>query len=305
MAENNPAMAENNPQYPTLTEDDIWDIQKCCLENLRVKLCTGLKPERHYDHLRAKKILSREDTEEISDRVSSRLRSGLLIDHLRQHPCGFEGLVESCNQEQGQEHLGRLLEKEYEKEYGRKLTEKFWDTGAGGRSPFNFGGGDGSEYTDLLPPNDPRREEDGGSRNTIPNNSQQSEIGGGGPYNFGHDGEKVGGNSLDQGGAWGGAGCGGPNSRLHHSDCGDEKCEGCGSRYYEKIPEPNSFESSGESGGGGGGGRVTYHAEGDGRVEGLPQDPQENSDPSLKMESGGNQVLDHQSPRITRKFFCC
>lgn len=68
-------------------------------------LCEKIIAERHFDHLRAKKILSREDTEEISCRTSSRKRAGKLLDYLQENPKGLDTLVESIRREKTQNFL--------------------------------------------------------------------------------------------------------------------------------------------------------------------------------------------------------
>lgn len=93
------------PTVPSLTEEDLTEVKKDALENLRVYLCEKLIAERHFDHLRAKKILSREDTEEISCRTSSRKRAGKLLDYLQENPKGLDTLVESIRREKTQNFL--------------------------------------------------------------------------------------------------------------------------------------------------------------------------------------------------------
>ncbi|XP_021013393.1 B-cell lymphoma/leukemia 10 [Mus caroli] len=90
---------------PSLTEEDLTEVKKDALENLRVYLCEKIIAERHFDHLRAKKILSREDTEEISCRTSSRKRAGKLLDYLQENPRGLDTLVESIRREKTQSFL--------------------------------------------------------------------------------------------------------------------------------------------------------------------------------------------------------
>ncbi|XP_052587285.1 B-cell lymphoma/leukemia 10 [Peromyscus californicus insignis] len=90
---------------PSLTEEDLTEVKKDALENLRVYLCEKIIAERHFDHLRAKKILSREDTEEISCRTSSRKRAGKLLDYLQENPKGLDTLVESIRREKTQNFL--------------------------------------------------------------------------------------------------------------------------------------------------------------------------------------------------------
>uniref|UniRef100_A0A8C6R6L6 B-cell lymphoma/leukemia 10 n=1 Tax=Nannospalax galili TaxID=1026970 RepID=A0A8C6R6L6_NANGA len=93
------------PTVPSLTEEDLTEVKKDALENLRVYLCEKIIAERHFDHLRAKKILSREDTEEISCRTSSRKRAGKLLDYLQENPKGLDTLVESIRREKTQNFL--------------------------------------------------------------------------------------------------------------------------------------------------------------------------------------------------------
>lgn len=93
------------PIAPSLTEEDLTEVKKDALENLRVYLCEKIIAERHFDHLRAKKILSREDTEEISCRTSSRKRAGKLLDYLQENPKGLDTLVESIRREKTQNFL--------------------------------------------------------------------------------------------------------------------------------------------------------------------------------------------------------
>ncbi|XP_004603370.1 B-cell lymphoma/leukemia 10 isoform X2 [Sorex araneus] len=90
---------------PSLTEEDLTEVKKDALENLRVYLCEKIIAERHFDHLRAKKILSKEDTEEISCRTSSRKRAGKLLDYLQENPKGLDTLVESIRREKTQNFL--------------------------------------------------------------------------------------------------------------------------------------------------------------------------------------------------------
>ncbi|MBN3297127.1 BCL10 protein, partial [Amia calva] len=65
------------------------------LERLRPYLCDKIIADRHFDYLRSKKILTREDTEEISCRTTHRKKTGKLLDYLAENPKGLDALVES------------------------------------------------------------------------------------------------------------------------------------------------------------------------------------------------------------------
>ncbi|KAJ6656285.1 hypothetical protein lerEdw1_003941 [Lerista edwardsae] len=100
-------MADSGATAPgrSLTDDEMAEVKKEVLERLRHYLCGKIIAERHFDYLRSKKILSREDTEEISCRSSSRKKAGKLLDYLAEHPKGLDALIESIRCERTQNFL--------------------------------------------------------------------------------------------------------------------------------------------------------------------------------------------------------
>ncbi|KAG7330706.1 hypothetical protein KOW79_006928 [Hemibagrus wyckioides] len=82
-------------ETPHLTEDEMAEVKKNALESLRPYLVEKLIAERHYDYLRSKKILTREDTEEISCRSTRGKRAGKLLDLIAENPRGLDTLIES------------------------------------------------------------------------------------------------------------------------------------------------------------------------------------------------------------------
>ncbi|XP_065133249.1 B-cell lymphoma/leukemia 10 [Paramisgurnus dabryanus] len=78
-----------------LTEDEMADIKKEAIERLRPYLVDKIIAERHFDYLRSKKILTREDTEEISCRTTRGKRTSKLLDILAENPRGLDMLIES------------------------------------------------------------------------------------------------------------------------------------------------------------------------------------------------------------------
>ncbi|KAL0966264.1 hypothetical protein UPYG_G00293130 [Umbra pygmaea] len=83
---------------PHLTEDEMADIKKEVLTRLRPYLCDKIRADRHFDYLRSRKILTRDDTEEISCRSTQSKRTGMLLDYLAENPRGLDALVESIQQ---------------------------------------------------------------------------------------------------------------------------------------------------------------------------------------------------------------
>ncbi|XP_048845682.1 B-cell lymphoma/leukemia 10 isoform X2 [Brienomyrus brachyistius] len=82
-------------EIPHLTEEEMTEIKKDALDRLRPYLCDKITAERHFDYLRSKKILTREDTEEISWKVTSRQKTSKLLDYLAENPKGLDTLIES------------------------------------------------------------------------------------------------------------------------------------------------------------------------------------------------------------------
>lgn len=78
-----------------LTEDEMADIKKEAIERLRPYLVDKIIADRHFDYLRSKKILTREDTEEISCRTTRGKRTSKLLDILAENPRGLDMLIES------------------------------------------------------------------------------------------------------------------------------------------------------------------------------------------------------------------
>ncbi|XP_075792497.1 B-cell lymphoma/leukemia 10 isoform X2 [Pelodiscus sinensis] len=89
----------------SLTEDEMAEVKKEALERMRPYLCDKIIAERHFDYLRSKKILTREDTEEISCRPSNRKKTGKLLDYLAENPKGLDTLIESIRRERTQNFL--------------------------------------------------------------------------------------------------------------------------------------------------------------------------------------------------------
>lgn len=90
---------------PQLNEDIMADIKKEAIEHLRPYLCDKLIAERHFDYLRSKMILNKEDTEEILCQTTSRKRAGEMLDRIAKHPKGLDALIESIRQQRTQDFL--------------------------------------------------------------------------------------------------------------------------------------------------------------------------------------------------------
>ncbi|XP_041659689.1 B-cell lymphoma/leukemia 10 [Cheilinus undulatus] len=83
---------------PYLTEDEMAEIKKDVLTKLRHYLCDKIRAERHLDYLRACRILTRDDAEEISCRTTQSKRTAKLLDILEENPRGLDALTDSIRE---------------------------------------------------------------------------------------------------------------------------------------------------------------------------------------------------------------
>ncbi|XP_063795010.1 B-cell lymphoma/leukemia 10 [Pseudophryne corroboree] len=88
-----------------LNEEEMADVKRDTIECLRPYLCEKLMAERHFDYLRCKTILNKDDTEEILSQTTSRKRAGELLDRLSKNPKGLDALIESIRLQKTQDFL--------------------------------------------------------------------------------------------------------------------------------------------------------------------------------------------------------
>ncbi|XP_063283202.1 B-cell lymphoma/leukemia 10 [Pelobates fuscus] len=88
-----------------LSDEEMADVKRDVFESLRPYLCDKIIAERHFDYLRSKKILSKDDTEEILCQTTSRKKAGDLLDRLAKNPKGLDALIESIRLLQTQDFL--------------------------------------------------------------------------------------------------------------------------------------------------------------------------------------------------------
>ncbi|OCT84725.1 B-cell lymphoma/leukemia 10 [Xenopus laevis] len=88
-----------------LTDDEMAEVKKDAIESLRPYLCEKIIAERHFDYLRSKKILNKDDAEEILCQATSRRRAGDLLDRLAKNPKGLDALIESIRLQETQDFL--------------------------------------------------------------------------------------------------------------------------------------------------------------------------------------------------------
>ncbi|GAA6234121.1 B-cell lymphoma/leukemia 10 isoform X1 [Lates japonicus] len=106
---------------PHLTEDEMAEIKKDVLTRLRHYLCDKIKAERHLDYLRSRRILTRDDAEEISCRTTQTKRTAMLLDILAENPRGLDALIDSIRELRSQNFIITKITDEVQKAKNEKI----------------------------------------------------------------------------------------------------------------------------------------------------------------------------------------
>ncbi|KAM6919702.1 B-cell lymphoma/leukemia 10 [Lycodopsis pacificus] len=106
---------------PQLTEDEMAEIKKDVLTRLRHYLCDKIRAERHLDYLRSRRLLTRDDAEEISCRTTQTKRTAMLLDLLAENPRGLDALIDSIRELRSQNFIITKITDEVQKGKNEKI----------------------------------------------------------------------------------------------------------------------------------------------------------------------------------------
>ncbi|XP_075954394.1 B-cell lymphoma/leukemia 10 [Anarhichas minor] len=106
---------------PQLTEDEMAEIKKDVLTRMRHYLCDKIRAERHLDYLRSRRILTRDDAEEISCRTTQTKRTAMLLDLLAENPRGLDALIDSIRELRSQNFIITKITDEVQKAKNEKI----------------------------------------------------------------------------------------------------------------------------------------------------------------------------------------
>ncbi|XP_063742288.1 B-cell lymphoma/leukemia 10 isoform X2 [Eleginops maclovinus] len=106
---------------PHLTEDEMAEIKKDVLIRLRHYLCEKIRAERHLDFLRSRRILTRDDAEEVSCRTTQSKRTAMMLDMLAEHPRGLDALIDSIRESRSQNFIITKITDEVQKSKNEKI----------------------------------------------------------------------------------------------------------------------------------------------------------------------------------------
>ncbi|XP_014853770.1 PREDICTED: B-cell lymphoma/leukemia 10 [Poecilia mexicana] len=104
-----------------LTEDEMAEIKKDVLTRLRHYLCDKIRADRHLDYLRSRRILTRDDAEEISCRTTQTKRTATLLDILAENPRGLDALIDSIREMRSQNFIITKITDEVQKAKNEKI----------------------------------------------------------------------------------------------------------------------------------------------------------------------------------------
>lgn len=97
------------------------DVFLQVLTRLRHYLCDKIRADRHLDYLRSRRILTRDDAEEISCRTTQTKRTATLLDILAENPRGLDALVDSIRELRSQTFIITKITDEVQKAKNEKL----------------------------------------------------------------------------------------------------------------------------------------------------------------------------------------
>ncbi|KAK5889216.1 hypothetical protein CesoFtcFv8_015240 [Champsocephalus esox] len=106
---------------PHLTEEEMAEIKKDVLIRMRHYLCEKIRAERHLDFLRSRRILTRDDAEEVSCRTTQTKRTAMMLDMLAEHPRGLDALVDSIRDSRSQNFIITKITDEVQKAKNEKI----------------------------------------------------------------------------------------------------------------------------------------------------------------------------------------
>ncbi|KAM4550932.1 B-cell lymphoma/leukemia 10 isoform 1-T1 [Odontesthes bonariensis] len=106
---------------PHLTEDEMAEIKKDVLNRLRHYLCDKIRADRHLDYLRSRRILTRDDAEEISCRTTQTKRTATLLDILAENPRGLDALIDSIREMRSQNFIIAKITDEVQRAKNEKI----------------------------------------------------------------------------------------------------------------------------------------------------------------------------------------
>lgn len=104
---------------------------------MRHYLCDKIRAERHLDYLRSRRILSRDDAEEIGCRSTQTKRTGTLLDTLAENPRGLDALIDALRESRTQNFIITKITDEVQKAKNEKVELLRCEYGRGAaKSPF-------------------------------------------------------------------------------------------------------------------------------------------------------------------------
>lgn len=118
------AITENvhiyTPELPTQTLNQSSVVSQVLIR-MRHYLCDKIRAERHLDYLRSRRILTRDDAEEISCRTTQTKRTAMLLDILAENPRGLDALTDSIRDMRSQNFIIAKITDEVQKAKSEKI----------------------------------------------------------------------------------------------------------------------------------------------------------------------------------------
>lgn len=112
---------QTSPSFPPKKLTLLSVVPQVLVIRLRHYLCDKIRAERHLDYLRSRRILTRDDAEEISCRTTQTKRTAMLLDILAENPRGLDVLTDSIREMRSQNFIIAKITDEVQRAKSEKI----------------------------------------------------------------------------------------------------------------------------------------------------------------------------------------
>lgn len=98
-----------------LSMEEMRELQRETLTNLRTRVIRDLEPRKYLSHLREKRVFDEDDTDLIRSKVTRKEQGEVFLDIVTRHPDGFSAFCEALWDVRTQSHIADELSREFQR----------------------------------------------------------------------------------------------------------------------------------------------------------------------------------------------
>ena len=107
-----------------LSMEEMWELQRETLTNLRTRVIRDLEPRKYLSHLREKRVFDEDDTDLIRSKATRKERGEVFLDIVTRHPDGFSAFCQALWDGRTQGHIADELSREFQSLKQRYIENK-------------------------------------------------------------------------------------------------------------------------------------------------------------------------------------